>query len=342
MAKGARWHVVPARVLDGGVEGGYHHMYHPAWKDWFRARHQEACQQSGTGFEDYVSKVLSLAHRDFVNPDPAGSLGDFGCDGVAEAGTHVYACYGKRSTTMNERNLADKIPRDYRRASDNWECMTVWRFVTNGIVGPLSTKAIVTLQAQNRHPGLDRPVAVTLWRPEDLWHNLLQGMDVEQLSKIFPGAPGVVDLELSDLIPLVAHIEIAAPEESQDLTAQDADKMEFNSLPLSSRIELDEGRLYSRRLERWFASQDDIELEDKRAARFNLLYREHRATGIEARPLLERLYVAVGGQDFRMDARRANGVFAVTAYFFDKCHIFERPPVGWTRMASGAPVGGGA
>lgn len=55
------------------------------------------------------------------------------------------------------------------------------------------------------------------------------------------------------------------------------------------------------------------------------IYKRIKGVGIEADEILERLYIAIGGQDFRLDSARALGVYAVTSYFFDNCDIFEDP-----------------
>src|SRR3954452_2356541 len=92
----------------------------PNWREWYHFRHQQECFKSGSAFEDYVSSVLSRFHDDFVNPDPCGSLGDGGCDGLAESGTLFYACYGQRPGRNAERELATKIASDFARALEKW------------------------------------------------------------------------------------------------------------------------------------------------------------------------------------------------------------------------------
>ena len=78
------------------------------WRDWYHFRHQQGCLVSGAQFEDYVTRILGRFHDDFTNPSPAGALGDGGCDGLADAGTILYACYGRR---LHPRpRLLDDVP----------------------------------------------------------------------------------------------------------------------------------------------------------------------------------------------------------------------------------------
>ena len=88
-------------------------MRDPAWREWYRAQHDRRSSLQGTSFEDYVTSVLSRYHRDYFNPAPAGKLGDGGCDGFAEAGTILYACYGSRAQRDAERKLRDKMRGDF-------------------------------------------------------------------------------------------------------------------------------------------------------------------------------------------------------------------------------------
>ena len=64
---------------------------------------------------------------------------------------------------------------------------------------------------------------------------------------------------------------------------------------------------------------------DNHGERFRALYQEARAVTTDPTEILERLYVAVAGPNFRMDGKRANAAFSVVSYFFDSCHIFEMP-----------------
>ena len=65
---------------------------------------------------------------------------------------------------------------------------------------------------------------------------------------------------------------------------------------------------------------------DAHGERFRAIYLAAREVTTEPVEILERIYVAVAGANFRMDAKRANAAYAVVSYFFDSCHIFETPP----------------
>lgn len=299
----------------------------PNWRDWYRFRHQQECFKSGSAFEDYVTRILGRFHDDFINPDPAGSLGDGGCDGLAESGSIFYACYGQRPGRNAERELAAKITSDFSRALDQWQTFSLWRFVTNAPVGPESTKVITDLQRKHS-PTSERPITSRIVKSDNLWDDFVGTFSEDVLNEIFPGAPGIANVELADLLPLldVLGSPDESPVEPNGVSPVPINKMDFNELGAGSRIEFNSGRLLAPRIDRWYAESSEPELYDTHGDRFRSLYREVRAAATSPTEILERLYVSVAGENFRMDDKRANAAFAVVSYFFDSCHIFETPP----------------
>ncbi|MGS2807614.1 ABC-three component system protein [Nocardia sp. MW-W600-9] len=297
------------------------------WRDWYRFRHSEECFQSGTAFEEYITKVLSRFHDDFINPVPTGRLGDGGCDGIAEAGTIAYACYGQRPGRDAERELAKKVREDFDRARSVWATFHTWRFVTNAPFGPKASAVMVDLQqAHHAHPL--RPVKIRHFGTDKLWTEVVSKLDADVLDELFPGVPGAANVELRDLIPLLDKLGTAGPNPLTSGTIRPVPphKMEFNELPERSRLEFNSGRLLAPQIDEWYAGASDPALYDTHGDRFRALYQQARAVTDQPAEILERLYVAVAGSDPRMDAKRANAAYAVVSYFFDSCHIFEEPP----------------
>ncbi|WP_418005906.1 ABC-three component system protein [Mycobacterium sp. PDNC021] len=168
-----------------------------------------------------------------------------------------------------------------------------------------------------------------IWRPEDLWREVVGTLDLESLNELFPGAPGAQHVELADLLPLLDALGNigAAPETGNAVLPVPPDKMDFNSLPEASRMEFNAGRLLAPRIDRWYEESSDPDLRDVHGEAFRVIYASYRAVTDTPAELLERLYVSVAGANFRMDGTRANAAFAVVSYFFDSCHIFDTPPM---------------
>lgn len=297
------------------------------WRDWYHFQHQQRCLVSGAQFEDYVSRILERFHDDFINPAPAGTLGDAGCDGLADAGTVLYACYGQRPGRSAERELQAKIISDFTRGLNSWTTFHTWRFVTNAPVGPETLKSFTAIQ-QRHNPRTQRPLKMRIWRPERLWTEIVSTLAQRILDELYPGAPGIENLELSDLLPLLESLgqSDGSPDDAGSIRPVPASKMEFNNLPLGSQLEFNNGRLMAPRIDRWYAEASDPTLSDAHGKRFRAIYLDACEVTTDPIEILERIYVAVAGANFRMDASRANATYAVVSYFFDSCHIFETPP----------------
>ena len=144
-----------------------------------------------------------------------------------------------------------------------------------------------------------------------------------------PGVPHAQNVELRDLVDLIETLEVSEDEEAdtlQQIPSVPPTKMDYNQLPTTTRTEFNEGRLLSPRIDKWFAEQADPTLRDAKAKRFRSIYEEAKKVTKEPREIVNRIYIALGGSDFITDTKRANAVYAITAYFLDSCDIFEEPP----------------
>ena len=301
------------------------------WKDWYQAKHEKRARSTGTEFESYFEEVMTRLYPDYVNPKPAGSLGDGGCDGARDAGGVVYACYGSRARDGGERALADKVISDFGRALAEWSNMASWTFVTNASFGPESLKNLHSIQAKYQNHA-ERPIEALTWNVERFWIEAVAQLSSTDLDAIFPGVPGSQHVELSDVIPLIASIGVevdANPLSLDELREVEPTKLDYNKIPGDTRAELNSGRRLSPAINQWFASNADPELQDQVAKSLTQIYRDHCVVTQDPKEVVERLYISIGGSDVRVSTRRAECVFAVTAYFFDQCSIFEEPPPGW-------------
>lgn len=304
-------------------------MIDSAWKSWYRSTHNERCQQSGLAFEEYVDAVLRCLHADYLNPEPMGALGDGGCDGIAEQGNILYACYGQRAKTRLDQKTKEKLESDFTKSLTNWPDFKVWRFVTNAPLGPGPTQSLIALQKQHAE-GTQRPLKIEVWRARhELWELAVSQLSMEQLNLIMPGVPHAKNVTLSDLVSLIQSLETAEEEQPDYLNPikpVPPSKMDFNNLKATTKTEFNEGRLLSQRIDKWFSEQADPGLRDRKAKRFRQIYTNALSETRDSREIVRRVYGALGGQDFDMSTNRANAVYAVTAYFFDSCDIFEEPP----------------
>lgn len=308
-----------------------------AWRDWYRCCHDDRFAQSqGTAFESYVTEALQIVHGgEFINPLPKGQLGDYGCDGITSDGEIAYACFGYLPNRASEKGLADKVTSDFTRAKTKWATFTSWRFISNVGMGPLAAQSIVSINREHK-PGSDRVVKAASFDHSKFWNELLLPLDVKELDKLFPGVPHAQNIQLHDLVPLLDTLGHARLGENEDVPAGAVSpkKMDFNSLSQRVRLEFSNARVHMPSIHQWFAGHSDPTLRDVQGDKFREIYRGARQSGTNSNEVIERLYVSLGGQNFRLDDRLANAVYAVTAFFFDECDIFELPPADWDVHAS--------
>lgn len=302
----------------------------PYFIEWYRAQHERKfATLTGDMFEDYVASVLRTVHVDFVNPDPAGRLGDRKCDGLADAGRIFYACYGSRPEPgSTEAAIVAKINSDFDGAVCKWDCFSEWRFITNARTGPDVAHTIIKKQAAHG-PTSQRPLTVVLWKNDKMWQSLMKALSEDQLDSIFPGAPGAAHPDLYDLVPLLDRLNspiVTFEEEIAPIREVPPTKMDFNELDLARRAELNAGRTLAPHISYWYDAQGDPDLSDKHGRSFRTIYEEHATNHADSGEIMEAMYESLAGTGFRRNAALANAVYGVTAYFFDSCQIFEEPP----------------
>lgn len=299
-----------------------------SYMPWFQAQFErEFIRKTGSEFETFVTRMLSEFHPGFINPRPTGRLGDFGCDGITYSGDIAYACFGYLQG-RGERELAQKVDSDFQRAVTMWLTFETWRFVTNAGPGPLTSQVFVGLR--NDHlPSSTRPILLELWGEREMWKECGSKLNFDQLNDLFPGVPEAADIRLAEITPLLEQLGTSAPipiDSGGEIDPVPLLKMEFNKIPDSNRYEFQIGREHSSRIASWYAEQPDPTLRDRHARRFREIYDKALTNGDDA---IESLYISLAGANFRLRHERANAAYAVTAYFFDECEIFETPPPGW-------------
>ena len=301
-----------------------------AWLDWYHSQHEKKWLCGGDEFEKYVSQVLNFAFDDFFNPEPVGSMGDGGCDGIADGGRLFFACYGQTGNTGLERKTLNKLKNDFTRAVQQWPNFEVFHFITNGLTG--KEFGLYLIEQANCYDGKNGQRKIILKHADSqyVW-NIIRNLTQQEREQLFPGCPHNATIEMTDVLPL---IEALYDEEIHLNTVLDVkevppSKMEYNDLPVVTRAELNEGRRFSLMIREYFDASADTELEDKCSASFRMMYERHREVTKDSSEIISRLHVDLVGSNPRHDAKMALALHAVIAYFFDICSIFDEPPVGW-------------
>ena len=166
-----------------------------------------------------------------------GKHGDGGCDGLADNGSILYACYGQRATSGIDQKTKDKLESDFARGIASWESFSTWRFVTNAPFGPMPTKSVQVLRKQHA-PGTQRPITIEIWKADDLWWKAVSKLTASQLDEIIPGVPHAQNVKLADLVELILSLERVDgddPDYIKSIRPVSPTKMDFNNLPETTR-----------------------------------------------------------------------------------------------------------
>ena len=312
-----RWTILSSYLLD------------PAWKSWYKAKHEVRYYcNSGEEFEEYITSVLRREYDDFLNPSPMGQGGDGGCDGLAKSGRILFACYGQRAQSRQDQKTKDKLIHDFERALDVWPSFEEWQFITNASFGPQPVKVLLEFQ-RDHEAGSDRPIRIRVIKDSDMfWDEHVSRLDQGSLDTLFPGAPHAQSAELEEIVDLINELHDfpildSTPAELKPVSNK---KMSYNQLSWANICELNEGRISSPRIDNWFNSQPNPELRDETANTFNRIYLNAKTETDRPSEILSRIYIAIAGSDFSLDSGRANAAYALAAYFFDTCDIFESVP----------------
>ena len=288
-------------------------------------------ESDGREFEKKISSILHEAYEDFINPEPWGREGDWGCDGYIDGGRHVFACYGAEQKAYENDYLRTKVSNDLDRAIEKWPMMKEWTFITNAKCGVKFTTRWESLRAEHG-PGSDRPIAMHLWQLQDLFKVILS-LTEESLDLLFPGAESSRDFELADFIDMIEEFAADASEvpDSRDIDAVSPLKMDYNKIDNIYRDSLMKGMECSALVQRYFDTLQDPSHRDLIAGRFRANYLELRKSEDEPGAIIEELCDRVGGSQFRTRGRvRYMSTLAAVSYFFQTCDIFENAPEGWS------------
>ena len=139
-----------------------------------------------------------------------------------------------------------------------------------------------------------------------------------------PWQTAMLNLGVADLQPVLDHIAHFPPAEGPDLRPVPPDKLKHNML--SSHVEtlLTAGISRSDLVHRYFRAGTDQGAQDKIAAMFQKQYSMLKSENRSPDDIFVQLQYFVGGTTVSLPSRQA-AVFAVLAYFFQECDIFERP-----------------
>lgn len=291
------------------------HHYNIAFeRDFMKAKHD--------AFQDFFSNIMERRYPgDFVRVRPWGASGDEKNDGYLASKRMLFQVYAPND--MKAAIAIAKIQNDYDGAKKYWtKYFDTWVFTHNAWDG-LSPH--ITKKLQELHDL--RPPNVTWWGMEELRKEALD-LDLQSLVTLFGPAPSQKDmnnLRFDDIERVLAHVEASPPSLEIDLRAVPSSKLDENNLSSSVKALLNLGMQKANRVSEYFEQQRiDLGYGNKLSEAFKLQYKKLHDNQLSADAIFHELYRFTGGENVNSPSETV-AVYAILAYFFETCDIFERP-----------------
>lgn len=286
------------------------------WETLFRLAFLE---RHGDSFQDLFAQIMERRDVGFQRVRPWGSDGDRKNDGWSPTRRTLFQCYAP--STLSASNLASKVSEDYEGAVGYWEdYFDDWIFVHNDLGGmaPLLAKHIADLNAKSEH------FACSAWGFAELREEFARLDDAAREAILGPEltANHFMSVSAAALKPLIDALGFMGPDPAATVKPVPFDKIEANAL-LPAQVEfLTLGSARAPLVEQYLNNAYVLPSHaDAIAEAVSTRYRTLRDSDQEASVIFDQLvgWICAGSSD---STTRANA-FAIVAYFFDRCHIFE-------------------
>lgn len=283
----------------------------------------------GEEFEEFFHEVMAYRYEDYVDVRTHGNLGDMGADGLRLDAGELYACYSPQTVEMS--SIKSKFWSDLRSAlAKRQGKFSVFVFVCNDKRGTHPEISDLLSDAKIAYPDLSFRVMGC----RRLWAEVLK-LDLDQCESLLGPIPVeevVHGVGMADLQPLLDHLaQYRKPSDpGAPVGLPDLRKMQFNDLPDDDREMLKIGMRNSGLVEEYYEKVSDPLLGDEVASGFTEYYRQVRdEAGEDPGQIMWQMQTYVMGNKAARPGE-SFAVWAVLTHFFERCHIFESPPDGWT------------
>jgi hypothetical protein len=285
-------------------------------------------------FESFFHDLMTAAHDDFVDVRTHGNLGDQGSDGLSLHSNKLYACYAPRTFDVNK--VRTKFNGDLSSAlRQRPGQFTTFVFVHNDAHGVHPELATLLASARQEHPGL----RFETLGARGLWQKMLplpRHAVEDLLGCEIPVEEQVYGVGLEELAPLLERLKDRS--ESADplmsLAEVSEAKLDYNGLSGEAREKLVRGMRDTYRVAEYYAGVQNPREEDEVAAGFTAHYLAAREQVEDPEDILFDLQQYVHGNRLH-HPREMRAGWVVLAHFFERCHIFERPPADWAPTGTG-------
>jgi hypothetical protein len=296
-----------------------------AWygKDINLALHSKSEQE----YEDFFALIMQKRNSDnFTAIKAAGRDGDRKSDGYLIPEKRIYQVYAP-SSGFKKSNLLNKITDDFSGAKDKWkEKMQAWTFVHNEFEGlpPYAIDAIEKIKKDN--PTID----ISVLGPNELF-DISINLGLEKLIDVFGHVPTQKDMVDLTHEPIKTLLKAISRQQRKpiNLGPVSVDKLDYNQLSDDVSSLLNAGRAKEKLVEDLIIRWPDPEYGDDLATSFNNYYLELKENNLSPDMIFHKLQMFAGG--LNQDVKTQVSSLAVMSYFFERCDIFDNPPIGWRK-----------
>lgn len=274
----------------------------------------------GDAFQTFFAKLMSLAHKgDFLPCRPWGNQGDRKNDGFLPSQRSLFQVYAPLELTAVEAKK--KIREDFDGARVHWRTyFDRWIFVHNAHDGLPPHVHDLILALKQTH-GVD----LESWSLEELLLEFRRLSDDDKASWFGPAPTDatVAKLGFEDLQPVLDRLAAQTVPPDAEVLAVPMGKIEANALSEGEETILRSGMRKAPLVAQFLTKWHDETLGERLAGAFRNEYarlkRERRDSEI-----FGALQSWAGGSSLGSPEHQV-AVFAVMAYFFERCDIFEAP-----------------
>lgn len=282
-------------------------------------------KKDGNAFQDFFSEIMEKVYPgDFIRVRPWGNVGDRKNDGYLRSSRTLFQLYAPND--LKPAAAIAKIDEDFYGALPHWQAhFDSWIFTHNSRrgLGPDVTAKILELRA--KHPD----ITTTSWGFEEIRQQTfkLSAIDLASLLGSAPTQRDVTQLRYSDLRDVILVVAGQDPPLDQDILPVPPGKLAYNDLSWSATEILNTGMQKAPFVQNFFDRWTDPLLGDRVAETFRRRYQSLRGVGMIPDDIFSNLYAFAGGDSPDYSASQKVASWAVLAYLFEACDIFERPPV---------------
>ncbi|GAA2543553.1 hypothetical protein GCM10010423_48200 [Streptomyces levis] len=280
-------------------------------------------------FETFFHNLMRAAHSDYTAIRAYGNIGDRGADGMALCAGKLYACFGPRVPNIERlnRKFNSDLASALRQRPGEFDTFS---FVHNDRIGLHPDLASTLRGARIAHPD----IKFETLDPVGLWR-IFRKLDLEDAEDILgceiPVSDAVYGIGVDDLKPLLDHVNEHRRRDNETGPPPNPsrDKLEFSNLDEDNQEALVQGMKHSPLVRQYYDLRNFPLEEADTAQGFREEYIEIKREVSDPDLIIERLKWYVIGNRLANE-RQLRAMWVVLAYFFERCHVFENPPPGWT------------